>query len=225
VLAMALGDEDSVRARQLVSISRRLSDDTAAATAEMSHDLDTLPLLLRLPVVSIAVPALGARPPEQVRALIATLDEMALADGSISVFEYCLTRMIGGYARDVADPSGRSKPGNASVGTVKSAATTLLAAIAAAGNPDPAAEERAFTNATRYLMPSSHATFRHPEDVWRALDGVWEPLDSLDAPNKQRLIEALVVAISDDGQLGIAEAELLRTACGLLHCALPSFIA
>jgi Zn-dependent protease with chaperone function len=225
VLAMALGDEDSVRSRQLASIAARLGEDTATATAQMITELDTLPLLLRLPVVSIAVPALGARPPEQVRALIATLDEMALADGSISVFEYCLTRMIGGYARDVADPSGRSKPGKASVATVQSAATTLLAAIAAAGNPDPAAEERAFTNAMRYLMPSSTAAFRPPDDVWRALDSVWEPLDSLDAKSKQRLVEALVVAISDDGQLGIAEAELLRTACGLLHCALPSFVA
>jgi Zn-dependent protease with chaperone function len=225
VLAMALGDEDSVRSRQLASIAARLGEDTATATAQMTTELDTLPLLLRLPVVSIAVPALGARPPEQVRALIATLDEMALADGSISVFEYCLTRMIGGYARDVADPSGRSKPGKASVATVQSAATTLLAAIAAAGNPDPEAEERAFTNAMRYLMPSSTAGFRPPDDVWRALDSVWEPLDSLDAKSKQRLVEALVVAISDDGQLGIAEAELLRTACGLLHCALPSFVA
>jgi hypothetical protein len=209
----------------LVSIATRLGDDTAAATAQMTADLEALPLLLRLPVVSIAVPALGARPPQQVRALIATLDDMALADGSISVFEYCLTRMIGGYARDVADPSGRSKPGNASVASVQSAATTLVAAIAAAGNPDQAAEERAFTNAMRYLMPSSQVVFHPPNDVWRALDSVWDPLDSLDAPNKQRLIEALVVAISDDGQLGIAEAELLRTACGLLHCALPSFVA
>jgi Zn-dependent protease with chaperone function len=225
VLAMALGDENSVRSRQLASIAARLGDDTAAATQQMTTDLEALPLLLRLPVVSIAVPALGARPPKQVRALILTLDEMALADGSISVFEYCLTRMIGGYARDVADPSGRSKPGKASVATVQSAATTLLAAIAAAGNPDPAAEERAFTSAMRYLMPSSTAAFRPPDDVWQALDSVWEPLDSLDAKNKQRLVEALVVAISDDGQLGIAEAELLRTACGLLHCALPSFVA
>ena len=225
VLAMALGDEDSVRSRQLVSIATRLGDDTAAATAQMTADLEALPLLLRLPVVSIAVPALGARPPQQVRALIATLDDMALADGSISVFEYCLTRMIGGYARDVADPSGRSKPGNASVASVQSAATTLVAAIAAAGNPDQSAEERAFTNAMRYLMPSLQVVFHPPNDVWRALDSVWDPLDSLDAPNKQRLIEALVVAISDDGQLGIAEAELLRTACGLLHCALPSFVA
>jgi Zn-dependent protease with chaperone function len=225
VLAMALGDEHSVRSRQLASIAARLGEDTATATAEMTTDLDALPLLLRLPVVSIAVPALGARPPEQVRALIATLDEMALADGSISVFEYCLTRMIAGYARDVADPSGRSKPGKVSVAAVQSAATTLLAAIAAAGNPDPAAEERAFTNAMRYLMPSSTAAFRPPDDVWRALDSVWEPLDSLDARSKQRLVEALVVAISDDGQLGIAEAELLRTTCGLLHCALPSFVA
>jgi hypothetical protein len=64
-----------------------------------------------------------------------------------------------------------------------------------------------------------------PKDTWRALDAVWAPLDDLEPKYKQRLIEALVVAIRDDGDLTLNEAELLRTTCAVLHCPLPAFIA
>ena len=57
--------------------------------------------------------------------------------------------------------------------------------------------------------------------TWRTLDAGWGPLNSLDPRNKQVLVEAMVAAVADDGVLQVAEAELLRTACALLHCPLP----
>lgn len=38
---------------------------------------------------------------------------------------------------------------------------------------------------------------------------------------KERLVGALVVAISHDGRMTVAESELLRTICAVLHCPLP----
>jgi hypothetical protein len=108
---------------------------------------------------------------------------------------------------------------------VESAAFTLLAAVAATGNDDPAAAQRAFAAAIAALIPGASVPYQPPTDTWRALDEVWGPLDALEPKYKQRLIEALVVAIRDDGDLTLNEAELLRTACALLHCPLPAFIA
>ena len=54
-----------------------------------------------------------------------------------------------------------------------------------------------------------------------ALDDVWEPLDALDPLAKQVLVEAITAAVSHDGQVSVAESELLRTICGVLHCPLP----
>jgi hypothetical protein len=67
--------------------------------------------------------------------------------------------------------------------------------------------------------------FDPPRDPWRALDDGWEPLNSLDARNKQVLVEALVAAISDDGVLTAEEAELLRATCGILRCPLPPLVS
>jgi hypothetical protein len=157
--------------------------------------------------------------------LTATLDELARADGSIAVFEYCLTRVVGSYLLDAASPGPRSRPGRASVQAVENAALTLLAAVAAAGNADRPAAERAFREAVARLLPGRSVPFAPPQDVWRALDAGWEPLNGLDPRNKQVVVESLVAAVSDDGLLTAAEAELLRTACAMLRCPLPPLVA
>jgi hypothetical protein len=38
------------------------------------------------------------------------------------------------------------------------------------------------------------------------------------------LVEGLVAAISQDGRVAVAEAELLRVVCSSLHCPLPPML-
>ncbi|PZS33038.1 MAG: peptidase M48 [Pseudonocardiales bacterium] len=225
VLAMVLDQAPAIRAAQLNIVSERIGQTEATAAAGLADLFTTLPPQLRLPLASIAAPLVTAHPRGMLDPLVLTLEELARADGTTSVFEYCLIRLIAGYIRDANDPVGRSKPGRTDVRQVESAAFTLLAAVAATGNDDPAAAERAFTAAVTALIPGASVTYVPPADPWRALDTGWAPLDALEPKYKQRLIEALVVAIRDDGDLTLNEAELLRASCALLHCPLPAFIA
>ena len=225
VLAMTLDTAPEIRAAQVAIVVDRMGQPDAAAASGLADLLAVLPPQLRLPVLSIAAPLIAAQPKPTLDVLVTTVEELARADGSISVFEYCLTRLIAGYIRDAQDPSGRSRPGRTDVRRVESAAFTLLAAVAATGNDDPSAAQRAFTSAIAALIPGASVPYQPPTDTWRALDEVWAPLDALEPKYKQRLIEALVVAIRDDGDLTLNEAELLRTTCALLHCPLPAFIA
>ncbi|MEP7021707.1 MAG: M48 family metallopeptidase [Pseudonocardiales bacterium] len=225
VLAMVLDQAPAIRAAQLNVISERIGQTEAKAAEGLADLFTTLPAQLRLPLASIAAPLVTAHPRGTLDPLVLTLEELARADGTTSVFEYCLIRLIAAYIRDANDPVGRSKPGRGDVRQVESAAFTLLAALAATGNDDPAAAQRAFTAAVTALIPGASVPYAPPPDPWRALDTGWAPLDALEPKYKQRLIEALVVAIRDDGDLTLNEAELLRTSCALLHCPLPAFIA
>jgi Zn-dependent protease with chaperone function len=224
-LALVLDDAPDIRATQLTLVADRIGTADAATANRLAEQLTNLPPQLRLPLVSIALPLITTHPRVRLDVLTSTLDALARADGRISVFEYCTTRLVAGYLRDAADPSGRSEPGRADVGQAQSAALTLLSLIAATGNDDPAAARHAFDAAATILLPAAQIPYQPPTDGWRALDDVWAPLDSLDPRGKQRLIEALVVAIRDDGYLRLNEAELLRTTCALLHCPLPVFVA
>jgi hypothetical protein len=225
VLAMLLDEHDDVRDRQLRSVGARLGAGVRAACLDLAPRLADLPPLLRLPLAALAVPQLTARPPAERAALTTALDELARADGRITVFEYSLTRLVGAYLADAGDPVARSRPGRASVSAMRDSALTLLAAVSAAGNDDPAAAQHAFATAAAHLMPGASVPFAPPAEAWRALDAGWGPLNSLDPRNKQVLVEALVIAVSDDGVLRPAEAELLRTACAMLRCPLPPLLA
>jgi hypothetical protein len=183
---------------------------------------------LRLPVVSIAVPQLTARPRTELKAVVTTLDALASADGRISLFEYCLTRLVASYVHDASDPVGRSTYRRGPLEPARDAALNLLAALAQSGNEDATLARRAFEAGARYLIPGppgSDVVYAPPPDIISRLDEGWGVLDSLRARHKQRLVEAMVCAVREDGLLTLHEAELLRTACALLHCPMPSFVA
>jgi Zn-dependent protease with chaperone function len=225
VLALLLDGRDDVRTRQLGLVAQRLGPAVASAGGQLSGVAVAVPPLLRLPLVALAAPVLASAPAAQRDALVDSLHALAAADQSITLFEYCLTRLVASYLRDAGDPAGRSRPGRADLSRVQPAALTLLAVVAAAGNDDQRAAEHAFAAAAGHLVPGAPPpTYAVPADCAAALDPGWDALDALDPRYKQRLVEAIVLAIRDDGVVQVAEAELLRTACALLHCPLPALL-
>jgi hypothetical protein len=224
VLAMSLDSLEQPRERQLQLIAARLAPDAAAAAGAMYPQVAAVPPLLRIPLIGIAMPNVVARPSQRLDALVGLLDELALVDGTFTVYEYCLTRLVRAYVQDALDPARRSRPGRATVPQQQHAAVTLLAVVAAAGNDTADAAQRAFAAGVSALgLPPQ--PFEPPRDFVSALDAVWAPLDSLGPRHKKPLIEAITAAVADDGKLTVAEAELLRTACSLVHCPLPALIS
>jgi Zn-dependent protease with chaperone function len=225
VLALLLHGEPALRGRQLETITARLDAHHAQAAEQLADQVRGLPAELRLPLLDLAAPVVTARPDVALQALLATLGELALTDARLSLFEYCLTRLVAGYVRDAQDPSARSKPGRARIAGARDAALNLLAALAAVGNDDDTAAARAFSAGVSVLLPGEQVGYAPPPDEWRRLDAGWTALDALAPQDKSRLVQAMVAAVRDDGVLTLHEAELLRAACRLVHCPLPPFVA
>lgn len=210
--------------RQLASVESWLGPVTARAAAALVDTMAAVPAEVRLPLVDLAVPQVAAHPPEYRSALLGLLDELAVADGSVSMFEYCLTRLVWSYLQDAADPYRRSKVGTGPLDQVRPTVTTLLATLAVASGGDQAAARRAYEAALRRVYPDAAAA--RPRDVsWqKALDQGWAGLDALAPKAKQQLVEAMAVAVIADGTVTVAEAEMLRAACRLIHVPLPSVL-
>jgi hypothetical protein len=224
VVALLLDQNAGVHARQLEVATDQLGAAVASGAEQVFPEISRISPQLRIPLVSIALPALSARPRDQVDVLVRAIDSLVMADGQWTLFEYCLARLISSNLRDTLDPQWRSRIQRASVAQVQDAAYPLLAVIAAAGNPDPRAAEHAFlAGIGRLGLPPR--PFAPPANPFAVLDSGWDQLDSLAPLQKRQMIEALVAAITDDGILQIAEAELLRTACALLHCPVPALLA
>ena len=225
LLGMLLADDETVLALQHVEISTRLGQDTAAQAIRIHQQLTAdLHPMLRLPLAALAFPVLRMRPRPQLETFLDTVHAAVHADGDVSLFEYCLAQLLRVHVREALDPAryarfGRRKPGN-----VRNEFAILLSVVAQAGHNDEASAKRAYLAGLQRVLPRDHLPYAPPAGGVQALDAVWEPLDALDPLAKQAMVEAITAAIAHDGRVSVAEAELLRTICGVLHCPLPPML-
>src|SRR5690606_39308008 len=225
LLGLLLDGDEALAERQRFEIAARLGGDTADHAVRIHQQLvaDLHPML-RLPLAALAFPVLRLRPRPRLDAFMDTVHAVANADGQVSLFEYCLGRLLAVQVRESLDPSryarfGRRKPGN-----VRNELATLLAVVEQAGHGDEASARRAYLAGMQRVLPRDHLPYAPLAEGVLALDAVWEPLDALDPLAKQVVVEAITDAVSNDGRVSVAEAELLRTICGVLHCPLPPML-
>jgi len=223
ILALLLDADAVVRARQHMEIAARLGASVGAEAGHLRATfLQDLHPMLRMPLAALAFPVLRRRPRPQLAEFLDTVHAVVHADAQVSLFEYCLGRLLEVQLREMLDPArhvrfGRRKPGN-----VKQEFAILLAVVAHCGNPDDRmAAQRAYLAGMQRVLPRDHLPYAPPAGGVQALDAVWEPLDALDPLAKQVMVEAITAAIAHDGIVSVEEAELLRTICGVLHCPLP----
>ena len=225
LLGLLLDEDASIAANQRIEIAARMGEPVAEQATQLREaHLAVLHPMLRLPLASLAFPVLRMRPRPQLDEFLAVVHAVVHADGEVSLFEYCLGRLLETQVRESLDPAryarfGRRKPGN-----VKQEFATLLAVVAHAGNPNPMAAQHAYLSGLQRVLPRDHMPYAPPADGVLALDGVWEGLDALDPLAKQVMVEAITAAVSHDGRVSVAESELLRTICGVLHCPLPAML-
>ena len=221
VFALLRDADPGLAERQDVEVAARLGSALANAARELhAGQVAGLHPQLRLPLASLAFPVLRLRPRPELETFLDTVHAVVHVDGRVSLFEYCLGKLLDVQLRESLDPSRHARFGRRKPGEVRSEIATLLCVLAQLGHPDPAEAQRAYLAGMRHILPGDHLPYL-PREGPLALDAAWAPLDRLDPLAKQALVEAATATIAHDGRMRVAEAELLRTLCGVLHCPLP----
>jgi Zn-dependent protease with chaperone function len=225
LLGLLLADDAALARIQGTEVSARLGAAVADAAASVhAQQLAALHPMLRLPLAALAFPVLRLRPRPELDTFLDTVHAVVNADGEVSLFEYCLGRLLQVQVRESLDPGRHMQFGRRKLSAVRSEVSTLLCVVAQAGNSDPSEAQRAYLAGIQRVLPSDHLPYLPRAGGVRALDAVWEPLDALDPLARQALVEGITATISHDGRVNVAEAELLRTICGVLHCPLPPML-
>src|SRR5690606_15586675 len=106
VLGLLLDPDPGISALQLEAIRSRLGQ-TIAVDADQLHrqQLSGLHPMLRIPLAELAFPVLRRRPRPQLELFLDAVHAVGMADGQLSLFEYCLGRVLRLPLRETLSPA------------------------------------------------------------------------------------------------------------------------
>lgn len=221
VLALLFDTVDAIRQRQLSAVISALGAATAGRADALAAAAAELHPALRLPLASMAFPALRRRPRGELEHFIGCTETLIHIDSQVGLFEYCLARLLRRQVIEALDPSRYPPSGKRKLASATDAVRDLFSLLAQHGHHRADQARQAFAVGAGHVLPGAALAYRPPADWVAALDSALPQLDGLQPMGKQLLVEGLVLTTGHDGRLSVAEAELLRTVCACLHCPLP----
>jgi len=217
---LLLDSDTEVRGRQLQYLKSSADRGVHAETLKLLREGGALRPEQRLPLVDLALPTLRRLTEPQYRLFLNNLDTLIEADGRISLFEWCLRRIVLHHLHKVfGRPAGRG-PANGDLAQVAGACVVLLSLLAHAGNSQTGGAMAAFAAARQELgleielAPADRVGL--PE-----LDRALVDLERLAPQLKARLLTACGACVTADGVIAPIEAELLRAVSASLDCPMP----
>lgn len=212
-------DRNSVSSRQTQLDSLR--QHAHPATLEAFNDLDplvsTLPRIQHLPLIQLAVPALRSQSNAQYRVFKENLVALIKADKHVSLFEWCLYRIVTSTAE------GERSRGNVNLAQAQKAVETVVAAACISGKTVDCGA--AFKAAQQHLPRLTLTPEPNPDLSFQMLDKAIAQLAQLKPLHKPVFLKALAASIQADGVVTADEAELFRALADCLDCPVPLLAA
>jgi Zn-dependent protease with chaperone function len=228
LLAIALiidrGGEASER--QLSLAEEQLGSERTRVIRRLYEELSKTSPEYRLPLLEIAFPALKLRPEAQLEYLVKLASRMIDVDGQVDLYEYCFYRVLRTNLGQAVDPSGRAGAKRVGRRDLRQAAVDLLAVLADYGHDDDVRSEQAFdAGKAKFGKWADNHTYSSKEHYALAtLDRSLDVLGGLNGKGRRAMLEAITIVAAYDGEITIAEAELIRAVCASLDVPLPPLL-
>lgn len=174
-----------------------------------------------LTLIDLALPSLRQLSKQQYRQFMATLGKLILADDRISLFEWCLFKILRFNLDERVDRRQKSTELQALAADCE----VLLSVLAASGHTDSQTAATAFARASAYLELGDSLAYRaETAGDTKALEKALDRLNQLKPLQKPMLLKAMATCINADGQVTAEESELLRAVGSLLDCPIPPLL-
>jgi hypothetical protein len=176
----------------------------------------------RMAILDLALPSLDALPREGAGALVRDLAAVAATDGTTTVFEWAVQRIV---RRRLARNLGERRAGAFRPRTVEDVQVELLellSTLAWLGARDEAAAQAALDAATVAAgVPGRWRPLPRERARASAVDAALERLDGAALPLKGKVLASCAACALADGRLVPAEAEVVRAVAASLGLPVP----
>jgi Zn-dependent protease with chaperone function len=222
MLALAMSTEAALQPAQRRIVADAFGDDVLQTVQAFNGEVAQLPPMARLPLASLAFPALKQLPEGRQQTLLVALDALVKADGRVDLNEYCLARLLRLQLKEASQPRRAPVDGLKKLPACRDSLILVCTIVASGGCSDEASARRAWLVAMQQAFPGEAIEWAPPPAAWQApFERALDDLDGLLPVAKELVIQSLVGAIQADGVVSVEEAELLRVICASLHCPLP----
>jgi Zn-dependent protease with chaperone function len=217
VFALLLGSGET-RPKQLSQIREDAGADLAAQCSGFADALASLGPRVRLPLITLALPALKALPQDGRDRLLRLVGRLIEADGKISLGEFVLQTVLRRYlGPQVKGAPQARRPDIASVAREAAIVLSLLAHAGGGGM-------FAFNKGMEALGIKGGIFSSTAELRFDLVDNALNELKALAPLKKPVFIKGCVAVAMADDRLTIAEGELLRAVCAALDSPLPPIL-
>jgi Zn-dependent protease with chaperone function len=219
-IVMMLHEFPDKRRKQLTLITQQLGEDSVRNIAHLYTELQKIKYESRLPLLELALPQIKRQPEGRIEYLCQLLEQIALSDNELELFEYAILRIVQSYAQTAAHPSSRHWK-NLSNRKMSAAAARLLEIYTHKSNRSADSASKALEKGMRALAMPAPLEVNLPANWSAAADETLTTLRSCTPRGRRKVIEALIAAAAHDGVINIPESELLRAFCAMLGCPVP----
>ena len=216
LIALLLAEPEPARELQLRNVPPSLS----GRARELSSLLQGLGAQFHLPLIDLALPALRSETEAAKSELLAALEAVVNADRRISLHEL----VVLAFVRDQLLPPAKLPEKRRLAELLPQAASVLSFMVHAGTRIDATGSReatlRAALQAGASVLGITSATIA-PGLNLHGINAALEALRGLAPMEKAVLVKALFAAVTYDGTIRLAEAELMRLVGAVLDCPLP----
>jgi Zn-dependent protease with chaperone function len=212
---------DEIREQQLLFVAQNMGADSEARVRALAGACPELPREQRLPLLEISIPELKRRPPDYISKVLVTVKLLNTADGQTDVFEYLMAKIIEQHLWESTNPQKVRLSGKGNLSAVLDKALDVIAVLASRGTENTDTVAKAFKAGSAVLRPAATVPIPVIGDWTKVMDRALPALDQLRPSDKETLVKALLATVMTDNRLAVAEMELLRVICCVIHVPLP----
>ncbi len=217
IYCLLLDESKSIRKQQLISLKDNAHPATFAEMPKLFDELKTLARRERLNLLEICMPALRQMSTPQYQVFRKNLISLIQADKSVSLFEWCLYRMITHTIEEKKIPEDKS------LSQVTEDIRVILSLLVQVGeNQNPTLAFNAGANTLTTQSSKLHYSIKGLS--YPNIDKALNNLSRLKPLDKPQVLKAMIATITADNTITTDEAELFRAIAESLDCPVPPII-
>ena len=223
VLCLLLDQDETVRERQLESISRMSDAGLVSCVQKLWPQFEKVEERMRVPLLDMAKGSLKGMTRAQYESFKIVFEEVVQADDRLTLFEWMVTKSLVSHL-DANFFGSSERKGSKKLGSSPEALSLVLSALAHAGGAVLTVAEESYTAAVNSLGLSLPPLRARQECRVSDLMAAMTRLGTLRSSDMEQFLGACVVGIASDGKVSQLEAELLQVLSETLGCPVPPLL-